>query len=128
MVQNVCMTYVEKPGIPQSLKEEFTSHLEGKFGDLELNIQFMQNCQEFIFEYIQFYIFPEYKEVLQEASILSPRGESMATRRATSFLEGDALDDPFDNFTENSIRTLDTEKGEMIVAATVERIINILTG
>lgn len=119
MAQNICNTYKDKESIPLAIRNALTSHLLGKFGDLQTNIQFIKNCQGDIFAQILFQIYPKFKADASSCPTITPR-----------FTKSTPIDnDPFENLPENTIRTVtNAEKGEIIVAATTERIINILTG
>lgn len=116
MAQNICQTYKDKEGIPSGVVECLVEHLEGKFGDLETNIQFIKDCKEDIFTYILLQLYPDYKE-----HALAPNATPRISLNETK-------GDPFENFTEDSIRTMETEKGNMIVAATIPRAMALLTG
>jgi len=126
MTQNICMTYQDKDGIPEPLREVLQQHLEGKFGDLDTNIQFIKDCSTEIFDFILLNIYPQFSEYT--LSMPAPTPRQATTRRCASIIETNSLDDPFENFSEDSIQIVDTEKGKVIVAASIERIISLLTG
>jgi len=116
MLHNVWAAYQQKEGMPHSFHPFLQEHQKLDLADLEAQEDLISSCQCEVFDHILCHLYPKYKEQALTGPSISTSLDGVISRS-----------DHFEAFSEDSQIVMETKKGPMVVAASIERLVVLLT-